>query len=90
VNSPGTVTGGTRSSFVHEEVNVGNGVLEPLVLLLQLFESLRVDGRHAAVLRPPTTVGRLGHSDLLADVGHAGATSQLDLGLTQLADDLLR
>src|SRR5262245_60609884 len=60
-----------------------------MVLLVQLFEPLHVVGFHAAILVPPAVQRGLRDAELLAHVGPIDARGQLDVGLTQLANDLL-
>src|SRR5262245_46535450 len=60
-----------------------------MVLLVQLFEPLHIVGFHAAVLVPPAVQRVLRYAELLAHVGPFDARGQLDVGLTQLANDLL-
>src|SRR5262249_1912650 len=60
-----------------------------MILLVQLFEPLHVVGFHPAVLVPPAVQRRLRDAELLAHVGPVDSRGQLDVGLTQLANDLL-
>src|SRR5262245_7877880 len=60
-----------------------------MVLLVQLFETLHIVGFHPAVLVPPAVQRVLRDAELLAHVGPFDARGQLDVGLTQLANDLL-
>src|SRR5579864_341212 len=72
------------------ESQIGHGLFEPAILFLQVLEALHVVGLHAAVLMAPAKVRLLGNAQLLTHVGHGGSTAQLDLGLTQLANNLFR
>ena len=64
--------------------------LQRRVLLLELFQTLRVVGFHAAVLVAPPVVGLLRDTEFTAGIGDGVALAEKSVGLTELPDDLLR
>ena len=69
---------------------VGDELLEPGILLLQLLQALGLVDPHPAVFLPPAVVALRRHTDRPAHPGHLLTLLDQDLCLTQLVDDLFR
>ncbi len=83
----------SRGGFLRDRVVkrlLGQQLLESRILLLELFQTLGLVHPKATVLLPPAIVGLLGDPELAHHVARRRALGQLDLGLPQLPDDLLR
>src|SRR5918994_7811664 len=71
------------------ELGLGQQLLQPRVLRLQLAEALRPVGLHAAVLSTPAVPARLGHLELPEHLSEVPALVQQPVALAQLPHDLL-
>jgi len=71
------------------ELLVGDQALQGGVLALELLQPLGVVGLHPAVLVAPAMEGDLGDLQGLRDLGDRLALGEHQLGLAQLADDLI-
>jgi len=68
---------------------IGDQSLQRDVLALELLQPLGVVGLHTAVLVAPAVKGVLGDLQGLGDLGNALALAEQQLGLAELADDLV-
>ena len=66
---------------------VGDDLLQPDVLPLQLLETAGLVEVQAAVLLAPAVVRLLADAELLGNLADRAAFGQLDLGLAQLVND---
>ena len=71
------------------ELRLGQELLEPDVLTLELFEALGVAGLHAAVLGHPAVPGGVGDLEMSTHFVESGATGQELVAFGELADDLV-
>jgi len=91
VDGPGSeVSPGQLLEHVDVQGLIGDDLLQPLVLLLQLLESFGVLALHPAVLGHPAMPGRGRHLQVLAHLVDVLALIQQLLTLAELADRLLR
>src|SRR5918998_1013579 len=69
---------------------VGDDRLQPPILALKLLEALDVVGLHPTLLIAPAVIGVLRDAERPRDLRDRLLLGQHPVGLTQLADDLLR
>lgn len=68
---------------------LGDQLLQPSILTLEILELLRLRYLHAAVLLAPTLVAFLGYPQFSAKLTGGLTAAQHELGLAQQVDDLL-
>jgi transposase len=79
-----------RLEDVVVQVRIGQQLLEPGVLLLQLLEPLGLAGLHPPVLLTPAVVRRLAHAQRLQHPADRLARFEQTIRFLKLPDDLLR
>ena len=72
------------------ESEIGDRTTKPRILLLKVFHPTRLIGLQTAILLAPTVIGLLADRQPPARIRCRPALRQHNLGLTQLADNLLR
>jgi len=70
------------------ELSLGQQLLQPSVLTLELFQPFRIVSLHAAILRHPPSPRGLSDRELPADLLNGHTASKQFLALGQLPDDL--
>ena len=72
------------------ESEIRDRTAKPRILLLKVFHPTRLISLQPAILFAPTVIGLLADRQPTTSVRCRPALRQLDLGLTQLADNVLR